>query len=150
MSNDDTNDRIKSTITIKLDYAKEDQPLIDEMLKQIIVNLKLSRPDNGERTSRSYYTWTLDTDIDSKPKTVESLMGLFDPQREPGDPSALEQLLETRHPHYDEACAWWESITQPQQAWFNKTYPDVTLVTAAWEVYQNMDVATRTMFHALK
>lgn len=150
MSNDDIPDRIKATLTIELDFAKKDQPLIAEVLQNIINNLGISSAGNGSRTRDSHYTYKLESNVPSKPMTVESLFDLYDQQREPGEPTALEQLAETRHPHYDEACTWWESVTEPQQAWFNKTYPNVTLVTAAWEVYQNMDFATRTMFQALK
>ncbi|MBB3105253.1 hypothetical protein [Azomonas macrocytogenes] len=40
MNNQKLSDRIKATLTIELDFAKEDQPLIGEVLQGIIESLE--------------------------------------------------------------------------------------------------------------
>ncbi|MEV1198099.1 hypothetical protein ABZQ24_29370 [Pseudomonas aeruginosa] len=57
MSNEKLPDRIKATLTIELDFAKEDQPLIGEVLQGIIENLGFSSEGNGSRTTQSHYSY---------------------------------------------------------------------------------------------
>ena len=48
MSDEKIPDRIKAKLTIELDFAKEDQPLIGEVLQGILDNLGLYRPSEVE------------------------------------------------------------------------------------------------------
>ena len=54
MSDEKIPDRIKAKLTIELDFAKEDQPLIGEVLQGILDNLGLSSEGSGSRTCLLY------------------------------------------------------------------------------------------------
>ena len=136
MSNPDLPDRIKAKLTIDLDFAKEDQPLIAEVLQRIIENLGISNEGNGSCTPRSHYCYKLETNLPQEPLTVERLFDLFDEAREPGEPSSAELLAESLDPKFEQAETWWESLSGAQQKWLLEKFPEVKLVTKAWEAHK--------------
>nr|WP_205701706.1 hypothetical protein [Escherichia coli] len=150
MSDEKIPDRIKAKLTIELDFAKEDQPLIGEVLQGILDNLGLSSEGSGSRTAQSHYSYKLESNLPKVPMTMERLFDLMDQAREPGEPTAAEQIADSMHPNYDEAVDWWESLAEGQKQWFIKKHPDVKLVTKAWEVHKEMDFADRVFFQTLK
>lgn len=81
--------------------------------------------------------------------TMERLFDLMDEAREPGEPTAVERIAESMHPNYDEAQDWWESLVEAQKQWFIEKYPEVKMVTKAWEVHKDMDFADRVFFQTL-
>lgn len=149
MSDEKIPDRIKAKLTIELDFAKEDQPLIGEVLQGILDNLGFSSEGNGSRTAQSHYSYKLESNLPKEPMTMERLFDLMDQAREPGEPTTAEQIAESMHPNYDEAVDWWESLTEGQKQWFIKKYPEVKLVTKAWEVHKGMDFADQVFFQTL-
>lgn len=150
MNKQELPDRITAKLTIELDFAKEDQPLIGEVLQNIIDSLGFSSSGNGSRTMQSHYSYKLESNVPSEPMTMDHLLDLADQAIEPGDPTARERLAESMHPDYEEADAWWEGLTEPQREWFINKYPDAKLVTVAWEAHKQMDFADRVVFQALK
>lgn len=150
MNKQELPDRIKATLTIELDFAKEDQPLIGEVLQSIIDSLAFSSAGNGARTAQSHYNYKLESNLPKEPMTMDHLLDLVDQAREPGEPTAREQIAESMHPDYDQAQGWWESLTEAQKQWFVEKYPEVKLVTKAWEVHKEMDFADRVFFQTLK
>ena len=96
-------ERIKATLTIELDFAKADQPLIGDVLKDIIENLGFSSSGNGSRTTQSHYSYKLESNLPPEPMTIDRLLGLVDQAREPGEPTAREQIADSLHPEYDQA-----------------------------------------------
>lgn len=149
LSNPDLPDRIKAKLTIDLDFAKDDQPRIGEVLQRIIENLGISNEGDGSCTPHSHYRYKLETNLPQEPMTVERLFDLFDEAREPGEPSSAELLAESLHPDFDQAQAWWERLSDAQRNWFVEKFPTVKLVTKAWEVHRDMDFADRAFFQAL-
>lgn len=150
MNDKELPERIKATLTIELDFAKADQPLIGDVLKDIIENLGFSSSGNGSRTTQSHYSYKLESNLPPEPMTIDRLLGLVDQAREPGEPTAREQIADSFHPEYDQACTWWESLAEAQQRWFTKKYPETKLVTEAWETHKQMDFADRVFFQTLK
>ncbi|EMA3568439.1 hypothetical protein [Pseudomonas aeruginosa] len=150
MSDEKIPDRIKAKLTIELDFAKEDQPLIGEVLQGILDNLGLSSEGSGSRTAQSHYSYKLESNLPKVPMTMERLFDLMDQAREPGEPTAAEQIADSMHPNYDEAVDWWESLAEGQKQWFIKKHSDVKLVTKAWEVHKEMNFADRVFFQTLK
>lgn len=149
MSNPDLPDRIKAKLTIELDFAKEDQPLIGDVLQNIIASLGISSEGNGSRTAQSHYRYKLESNLPKEPMTVDRLFDLFDEAREPGEPSSAELLAESMHPDYEQAHAWWEGLNEAQRNWFVEKFPAVKMVTKAWETHRDMDFADRAFFQAL-
>lgn len=149
MSDQNLPDRIKATLTIELDFAKEDQPLISDLLQDIIDNLGISSQGNGSRTAQSHYKYKLESNLPSQPMTMDRLLNLYDQSIEPGEPTAGELIAESQHPDLEKAEGWWDQLTEAQKDWFIKRYPDVKLVTLAWETYQRMDFAERVFFQTL-
>ncbi|ELM3831342.1 hypothetical protein RYY46_005598 [Pseudomonas aeruginosa] len=150
MTDEKIPDRIKAKLTIELDFAKEDQPLIGQVLQDILDNLGLSSEGSGSRTAHSHYRYKLESNLPKVPMTMERLFDLMDEAREPGEPTAAEQIAESMHPDYDAAVEWWESLAEGQKQWFIEKYPEVKLVTSAWEVHKGMDFADRVFFQTLK
>ncbi|EPH9901707.1 TPA: hypothetical protein SL602_004903 [Pseudomonas aeruginosa] len=150
MTDEKIPDRIKAKLTIELDFAKEDQPLIGQVLQDILDNLGLSSEGSGSRTAQSHYSYKLESNLPKVPMTMERLFDLMDQAREPGEPTAAEQIAESMHPDYDTAVEWWEGLAERQKEWFIKKYPDVKLVTKAWEAHKEMDFADRVFFQTLK
>ena len=150
MSSEKLPDRIKATLTIELDFAKEDQPLIAEVLQGIIDNLGFSSSGNGYRTAQSHYSYKLESNLPKEPMTMERLFDLMDEASEPGEPTAAERFAESMHPDFEKAEAWWESLSEAQRRWFLEKFPEVKLVTKAWEVHQQMAFADRMFFQTLK
>ncbi|HEP8970227.1 TPA: hypothetical protein VDU83_002565 [Pseudomonas aeruginosa] len=149
MSDQNLPERIKATLTIELDFAREDQPLIADVLQDIIGNLGFSSQGSGSRTAQSHYSYKLESNLPSQPMTMDRLFSMYDESIEPGEPTALELFAESLHPNVDEANAWWEQLTEAQKDWFSKQYPDVKLLTKAWDTYQSMDFAQRVFFQTL-
>lgn len=149
MNNQELPDRIKATLTIELDFAKDDQPLIGEVLQMIIGSLGFSSAGNGSRTAQSHYSYKLESNLPTEPMTMDNLLDLADQALEPGEPTARERIAESMHPDYDQANDWWESLAETQQKWFMKKYPEAKLVTVAWEVHKQMDFADRVFFQTL-
>lgn len=149
MSDQNLPERIKATLTIELDFAKEDQPLIPDVLQDIIDNLGISSQGNGSRTAQSHYSYKLESNVPSQPMTMERLLSIYDESIEPGEATAGELIAESMHPKYDEAQAWWEQLTEAQKSWLIDKYPEVKLVTKAWETHQSMDFADRVIFKTL-
>lgn len=150
MNNQELPDRIKATLTIELDFAKEDQPLIGEVLQMVIDSLGFSSAGNGSRTAQSHYSYKLESNLPKEPMTMDHLLDLVDQAREPGEPTARERIAESMHPDYDQACDWWESLAEAQKEWFTKKYPAVKLITEAWEAQKQMAFADRVFFQTLK
>lgn len=150
MNKQELPDRITAKLTIELDFAKEDQPLIGEVLQNIIDSLGFSSSGNGSRTMQSHYSYKLESNVPSEPMTMDHLLDLADQAIEPGEPTARERLAESMHPDYEEADAWWEGLTEPQREWFINKYPNAKLVTVAWAAHKQMDFADRVVFQALK
>ena len=104
MSDEKIPDRIKAKLTIELDFAKEDQPLIGEVLQGILDNLGLSSEGSGSRTAQSHYSYKLESNLPKVPMTMERLFDLMDQAREPGEPTAQgpyrppEHLVGLPHP----------------------------------------------------
>nr|WP_246777418.1 hypothetical protein [Escherichia coli] len=90
---------------------------------------------------RKKLSYKLESNLPKVPMTMERLFDLMDQAREPGEPTAAEQIADSMHPNYDEAVDWWESLAEGQKQWFIKKHPDVKLVTKAWEVHKEMDFA---------
>ena len=149
MSNQELPDRIKATLTIELDFAKDDQPLIAEVLQGIIDNLGFSGQGNGSRTAQSHYSYKLESNLPKEPMTVDRLFDLMDQAREPGEPTTGELIEESMHSDYNQAQGWWESLTEAQKQWFIEKHPEVKLVTKAWEAHKEMDFADRVFFQTL-
>lgn len=143
-------ERIKMKLTVELDFAKEDQPLIPDVLQHILDHLWLSGSGNGSRTAQSHFSYNLETNVPSEPMTMDKLFEVMDQAREPGEPSVTERMAETMHPEYDQAEAWWEALSEGQKQWFCEKHPDVKMVTKAWEVQKEMPFADRVVFEALK
>lgn len=143
-------DRIKATLTIELDFAKEDQSLISEVLQGIIENLGFSSEGNGSRTAQSHYSYKLESNLPKEPMTLERLFDLMDEALEPGEATTAERIAESMHPDYDQAQNWWEALSEAQKRWFIEKHPDVKLVTRAWEIHNKMDFADRVLFQTLK
>ena len=78
MSDEKIPDRIKAKLTIELDFAKEDQPLIGEVLQGILDNLGLSSEGSGSRTAQSHYSYKLESNLPKVPMTMERLFDLMD------------------------------------------------------------------------
>lgn len=150
MSNQRLPDRIKATLTIELDFASEDQPLIEGVLQGIIENLGFSSEGNGSRTAQSHYSYKLESNLPKQPMTMNRLFALIDQAREPGEPTAQERIAESMHPDYDLAQVWWEGLSEAQKQWFIEKYPDVKLVTKAWRAHKEMDFAGQAFFQTLK
>ncbi|HGO9799708.1 TPA: hypothetical protein ACLEB8_004898 [Pseudomonas aeruginosa] len=149
MSEQNLPERIKATLTIELDFAREDQPLMLGVLQDIIDNLGISSQGNGSRTAQSHYSYKLESNVPSQPMTMERLLSIYDESIEPGEPTAGELIAESMHPKYDEAQVWWEQLKEAQKSWFIDKYPEVKLVTKAWETYRSMDFAERVIFQTL-
>jgi len=143
-------DRIKATLTIDLDFAKEDQPRISEVLQFIIDNLAISGSGEGCPTAQSRYSFKLESNLPKVPMTLDRILDLADQAAEPGEATARERIAESMHPRYEEASEWWEGLNDAQQHWFTQKHPAVKLVTNAWDVYRAMPFADRTMLDALK
>ncbi|MHC5194884.1 hypothetical protein ACYSUW_14115 [Pseudomonas frederiksbergensis] len=150
MNKQELPDRITAKLTIELDFAKEDQPLIGEVLQNIIDSLGFSSSGTGSRTMQSHYSYKLESNVPSEPMTMDHLLDLADQAIEPGEPTARERLAESMHPDYEEADAWWEGLTDAQREWFINKYPKAKLVTVAWAAHKQMDFADRVVFQALK
>lgn len=142
-------DRIKATLTIDIDFAKEDQPLIGEVLQNIIDNIGFSSSGNGSRTAQSHYSYNLESNLPKKAMTFDHLLDLMDQALEPGEPSAREQIADTMHPDYEQAQNWWDGLTDAQKNWLIQRHPDIRLVTKAWEVHKEMDFADKVFFKTL-
>ena len=149
MSKPELPDRIKATLTIDLDFAKEDMPQVGEVLHQIVDSLSISGQGNGSRTAKSHYSYKLESNLPKVPMTMERLFDMFDEAREPGEPSARELIADSMHPGHDEAVEWWEGLASEQREWFLQKYPDVRLPTHARERHQGMSDADRREFDGL-
>jgi hypothetical protein len=150
MNKQELPDRIKATLTIELDFAKEDQPLIGDVLQNIIDNLGFSSSGNGSRTALSHYSYNLESNLPKEPMTFDHLLDLMDQSLEPGEPTAREQIADSMHPYYEQAQDWWDGLTEAQKQWLIKKHPDVKLVTKAWEAHKEMDFADKVFFQTLK
>lgn len=150
MNNQEQPDRIKATLTINLDFAKEDQPLISGVLQQIIDNLGLSGSGNGWPTANSQFDYKLTHNQPSEPVTMDRLLDLFDANREPGEPTARERIEESQHPEYEEALDWWDGLNQAQRGWIMEKHPGLTLVTKAWEANKVLSPVDQNHFQNLK
>ncbi|BAW27530.1 hypothetical protein [Pseudomonas putida] len=143
-------DRIKATLTIDLDFAKADQDRISGVLQGIIDNLWLSGKGSGSVTQHSHFSYSLKSNLPSEPMTMDRLLDLVDLNREPGEPSAREQIADSQHPDYDEALEWWEGLAQPQRDWFMQKHPGIKLVTQAWDAHALMTPADKSHLQNLK
>ncbi|MGF6282312.1 hypothetical protein ABH908_000204 [Pseudomonas frederiksbergensis] len=143
-------DRIKAKLTIELDFAREDQPMIGQVLLNIIDCLGISSSGSGSHTRQSHYSYKLESNLPSEPMTMDHLLDMADEACEPGEPTARERIAESMHPDYEEADAWWEGLTESQKEWFINKYPGTKLVTVAWATHKQMDFADRVIFQALE
>lgn len=142
-------DRIKAKLTIDLDFAKEDQPLIFEVLQGIIDNLGMSSTGSGSRTAQSHYSYKLESNTPPEPMTVDRMLSLMDQEAEPGEATASERIAETMHPDYDQAQEWWSTLSEAQRTWALAKYSDVKLVTKMWDKFKAMDFADKVFFKTL-
>jgi hypothetical protein len=150
MNKQELPDRIKATLTIELDFAKEDQSLIGEVLQNIIDNIGFSSSGNGSRTARSHYSYNLESNLPKEPMTFDRLLDLVDQSLEPGEPTAREQIADSMHDDYEQAQDWWGGLTEAQKQWLIKKHPDIKLVTKAWEAHNELDFADKVFFQTLK
>lgn len=97
MSNQ-TPDRIKATLTIELDFAKEDQLLIGGVLEHIIEALSFSQSGNGKPTPNSHYSYRLKSNLPCEPMTLGDLFEMMDAELKPGEPTTAERFFESMHP----------------------------------------------------
>lgn len=146
---EETPDRIKATITIELDFAKEDQPMISGVLENIIESLSISGSGKGSATKNSHYSYKVESNLPSKPMTMERLFELFDANREPNEPTAMEKIQDSMHPEYEQAIQWWEDLTELQQKWFIETHPEITTFTKAWETFKNYSEEEKVALHVI-
>lgn len=146
----DNNDRIKAKLTIELDFAKEDQELIAGVLQDVLDNLGFSSQGSGSRTPASHFSYRLESNLPSVPVTLDRLFEMLDESADPGEPTFSERLNDSLHPEYDKALEWWESLSARQQEWFIQKFPDVKLVSKAYEAYRAMDAMNRAMIQALQ
>lgn len=146
----DLPDRIKMKLTIELDFAREDQPLIQDLLQHILDHLWMSGSGEGSCTAQSHFSYKLESNAPSEPMTMEKLFEVMDQAREPGEPSMAERMEESMNPDYEKAEEWWDSLSEGQRKWFCEKYPEVKLVTKAWDVHKQMSFADRSLFMALK
>lgn len=146
MSQEQDQNRITATVTIELDFAKEDQPLIAGVLKDIVSEmLPISSKGNGMPTKNSRYFYTMTSNQPAQPMTLERLFDMVDAAREPGEPTAAEKIMDSRHPEYEEAVAWWEALNDAQRGWFISQYPDVKLFSKAYQLFEGFDEADKTI-----
>lgn len=143
-------DRIKATITIELDFAKEDQPLIGEVLSNIVTEMiPFSSQGNGHRTKTSRYSYKVESNLPKEPMTVDRMFELMDANREPGEPTAAEKIEDSMHPEYEQAVAWWESLNDSQRAWFMDQHPEIKTFSKAYEAYKSLDLADKTILNIM-
>jgi hypothetical protein len=150
MNDQELPDRVKATLTIDLDFAKEDLSLVGEVLQNIIDSLGFSGSGSGSRTAQSHYTYKLESNLPSTPMTMEKLIDLADQSVEPGEPTARERIAETFHPDYEQAEKWWDGLTEAQRDWLINKFPDANLVTKAWEAHKQLEFAEKVFFQTLK
>lgn len=118
-------DRIKATITIELDFAKEDQPLIGEVLSNIVTEMiPFSSQGNGHRTKTSRYSYKVESNLPSEPMTLDRMFELIDANREPGSLTVREQYAEMDDPLYETAQEWIERRTDEELNELGKQYPE--------------------------
>lgn len=149
MDNENLPDRIVAKITIDLDFAREDQPLISEVLQSILDNLGISNSGKGSRTAQSHYSYKLESNQPSVPMTLETLLDIADQSLDPGEPTARERIAESLRPDYDEVFEWWEGLAETQRQWLRDNHPEARLVTHAWDIYKSLDTNDRVFFQGL-
>ncbi|SUE95760.1 Uncharacterised protein [Ectopseudomonas mendocina] len=146
---EETPDRIKAKLTIDIDFAKEDQPLIMEVLQNILDNLPISSSGNGSRTKHSHYSYKLETNQPSQPMTMERLFDIMDQAREPGEPSMGERMAESMRSDYEQIEQWWDKLNDLQKAWFRENYKGITLISQAYDIYQKYEPQEKAVFDRL-
>lgn len=150
MNDQNLPDRIKATLTIELDFAKVDQPLIHGILQQIIDNLGISSSGNGSATASSHYSYNVESNLPKQPMTMDRILDLADAAGAPGQPTARERIAESMRPDYEQALEWWEGLSEAQQLWFIEKHPTAQLVTSAWDINRELPFADRALLDALK
>ncbi|MBD9674943.1 hypothetical protein IB275_30480 [Pseudomonas sp. PDM21] len=150
MSGPDLPDRIKATLTIDLDFAKADQPLIGGVLQDILGNLSISANGRGSINRDSHYSYKLTSNLPPVPMTMDRLFELFDAQREEGEPTAAERLQDSMRPDYEQAVEWWQGLNGAQQGWFLEAHKGTNTFTKAWDIYQAFSPSERVAFDILR
>lgn len=117
-------DRIKATLTINLDFAKEDQDKIVLALNNIIDSLSIGSSGKGSVTPSSHYDFKLDSNLPSEPMTLDRMFDLVNQSLEPGELTVQERYAEMNDPLYEVAEAWIQTLSDDDLSKMAADFPN--------------------------